>query len=525
MYSHRRGKGGKSRGDAWKGRVQAHAVPNTVGVFLGDVKYFIEDVLKMSLPTGVHHLLEIALDPVLEPGTILNGRQQPSKGLDADAEKIFKLLRPCPFVFVARSESGEDHRETLRLFRHLENLTFHAACSIEVFEFAGAEPREAWPYVFQHVIPAYVQHLDPAWFALPDQCVLSDRNPHRPPTSSSFCPVQSIRAVPVWSCSSGTYIFLVRPPDSHGHGIWTTVGGGVKRGRGGDRDLQHASQREWDEEVLAWPSATAWEPGVKALPWVVWKANSCAWENWSNCKPPEARERSDGWTSTVWQFLRASSSFLAETIAQGRSCKVVPHDFEVVRKGDPQEHLVRHHTEGLPYVEIEAGAWFRLDLETGTLHAPFPGADVRGDLGHDLLKSKESPALREKLRSTLSEWEAASPEEGGRILHCPHLACISPEGMRNKLDIYRDNFESLQLSSEESTARLIRCVNTGLEADTYHQFYAEEIQALLERRADPTVTVGLSSQATSVLDAVVQNNNLRTSVKERTEEFLRRALR
>ncbi|CAE7435742.1 unnamed protein product [Symbiodinium necroappetens] len=111
------------------------------------------------------------------------------------------------------------------------------------------------------------------------------------------------------------------------------------------------------------------------------------------------------------------------------------------------------------------------------------------------------------------------------MLHCPHLACISPEGMRNKLDIYRDNFESLQLSSEESTARLIRCVNTGLEADTYHQFYAEEIQALLERRADPAVTVGLSSQATSVLDAVVQNNNLRTSVKERTEEFLRRALR
>ena len=492
------GKGGKSGGKAWKRQVQAHAVSNTVGVFLGDVKYFVEDVLKMSLLAGVHHLLEIALDPALEPGTILNGRQQPSKGLDAGAEKFFKLLRTCPFVFVARSESVADHREMLRLFRHLESLTFHAACSIEVFEFAGAEPWEAWPYVFLHVIPAYIQHLDRAWFPPPDQCVLSDFNPRRPPTSL-FCPVQSIRVVPVWSCSSGTYIFLVRPPDSHGHGpgIWTTVGGGVKRGRRGDRDVQHASQREWDEEVLAWPSPTAWEPGVKALQWVVWKANSCSWENWSNCKPPEVRERGDGWTSTVWQFVLASTSFFEKTIGQGGSCKVVPDDFEVVRTGDPQEHLVRHHTEGLPYVELEAGAWFRLDVETGFLHAPFAGADVRGDLGHDLLKSKESQALREQLRSKLSEWDAVNPE-GGSALQCPYLACISPEGMRNKLEIYRGNFESLGLSSEQSTARLIRCVNSGLEADAYHQFYAEEIQALLELRADPTVTDGISSQATSV---------------------------
>ena len=340
MHSYMPGKGGKSGGKAWKRQVQAHAVSNTVGVFLGDVKYFVEDVLKMSLLADVHHLLEIALDPALEPGTILNGRQQPSKGLDAGAEKFFKLLRTCPFVFVARSESVADHREMLRLFRHLESLTFHAACSIEVFEFAGAEPWEAWPYVFLHVIPAYIQHLDRAWFPPPDQCVLSDFNPRRPPTSSLFCPVQSIRVVPVWSCSSGTYIFLVRPPDSHGHGIWTTVGGGVKRGRRGDRDVQHASQREWDEEVLAWPSPTAWEPGVKALQWVVWKANSCSWENWSNCKPPEVRERGDGWTSTVWQFVLASTSFFEKTIGQGGSCKVVPDDFEVVRKGGPQEHLV-----------------------------------------------------------------------------------------------------------------------------------------------------------------------------------------
>ena len=148
-------------------------------------------------------------------------------------------------------------------------------------------------------------------------------------------------------------------------------------------------------------------------------------------------------------------------------------------------------------MELEAGAWFRLDVETGFLHAPFAGADVRGDLGHDLLKSKESQALREQLRSKLSEWDAVNPE-GGSALQCPYLACISPEGMRNKLEIHRGNFESLGLSSEQSTARLIRCVNSGLEADAYHQFYAEDIQALLELRADPTVTDGISSQATSV---------------------------
>ena len=71
--------------------------------------------------------------------------------------------------------------------------------------------------------------------------------------------------------------------------------------------------------------------------------------------------------------------------------------------------------------------------------------------------------------------------------------------MRNKLEIFRANFDSLGLTAQDSTARLIRCVSSGLESDAHHQFYAEEVQALLECRADPTATEGLSSRADSVL--------------------------
>ena len=52
--------------------------------------------------------------------------------------------------------------------------------------------------------------------------------------------------------------------------------------------------------------------------------------------------------------------------------------------------------------------------------------------------------------------------------------------MRNKLDIYRANFASLKLSAQDSTVRLVKCVSNALNSDEYHQFYAEEVKALLE---------------------------------------------
>ena len=174
---------------------------------------------------------------------------------------------------------------------------------------------------------------------------------------------------------------------------------------------------------------------------------------------------------------------------------MIPNDCEVVRKHDPPEQLIRHHSHGIPYVELEIGAWFRLDLSSGNLHAPFEGAEVRGDLSHTVLKS---PALRERLRRQLFDWGVprASKDVG---LQCPHVACVSPEGLRNKLDIYRANFQILGLSAQQCTKRLIRCVSDGLANDSYHQFYAEEVQALLERGADPTATTGLPNEAASVL--------------------------
>ena len=134
------GKGGKGGRKIWpsgpsRRDASADAVgqwvdtpANSIGIFLGDVQYFVEDVLMLPLAHGIRYLLTLALDPAVESDTILNGSQALLQSLDSTATGFLDRLQPCPaekpVVFVARSESEAEHSAMMSLFQNLQTLRF-----------------------------------------------------------------------------------------------------------------------------------------------------------------------------------------------------------------------------------------------------------------------------------------------------------------------------------------------------------------------------------------------------------------
>ncbi|CAE8644786.1 unnamed protein product [Polarella glacialis] len=478
-----------------------------VGVFLGDVEYYIRDVLRKEPLDGLAWLFAVAKSHGGK--TLLDGSEKPVEGVELPLAFV-----ACPFVLLAEASSAEDQGRAMKELKTLEYLQFKCRCSVKVFALEGPRPEPEWSFVFKHVIPAFVlqfQQAEPHWFLPPDQ--IEGRNAW-PQRAAIMPPVNRVAVVPVYSAGRSLFLFLVQQPECLGQGVWTTVGGAPKHGADGDKGILDTCVREWSEEVQAFPPTTAMEIGDDdhAIQWVVWKANSSAWKSWSNCMPPGSRANSDGMSSTAWLFKKANSSFFASTV--GHKVSLIPDAAKVVRKTDPLDRFKLIHTDGLPFVEQEFGAWFRLDCTTGKLFTHLQDAEVRGDLEYTILRSPE-------LRSRLALWCNDEP------LRCasefPHDVIASPEGLRNKLELFKFNMEGW--SSEACTKQLVKRVSNGFENDEFHQPYSEEIQALLEFNADPAATEQLPDGVHSVLMAVLLNRNLRESVAMRSAEHLCRSLR
>ena len=423
--------------------------------------------------------------------------------VDSFCDRLVACPEKQPVVFVARDEGP-----ILEAFRRLEALSFHCGC-IEVFQFKGPEPPQPdfrWPYVFSYVIPEYVsQRVPRKWFLPPHQVIQRDKGP----PEKAFCPVQNVYIFPVVPSSRGAYLFLVRPPeDSHGHGVWKAVGGGVKRGHSGDPDVDSACMREWQEEAMAWPYGDCFEAKAEPLKWIVWKANSSAWANWCNCSPDGGcYSKKDGWSATAWTFALATPDFFRKS-AEGAVCHLVSEAQEVVKGSDAKERI---HSEGLPFLEVDSGKWFHLclDEEPPRLYSQCAGAKVRGDLGYDLLTRPSE--LRDELLKCTRQWQR--PEFDDMLQQrepWEHAVEISADGMCDKLEILHHNLR--HLSPQDSSERLVSLLSRALQSPV-DQFYSEEIQVLLERRADPTQEIPTGG---SPLDAVRRNEHLNPSVRKKT---------
>mmetsp|Transcript_26050 Transcript_26050/g.52180 ORF Transcript_26050/g.52180 Transcript_26050/m.52180 type:complete len:132 (+) Transcript_26050:3-398(+) len=98
---------------------------------------------------------------------------------------------------------------------------------------------------------------------------------------------------------------------------------------------------------------------------------------------------------------------------------------------------------------------------------------------------------------------------------------MSPDGVRDKLKIFKLNLGDLV--PEESSRMLANCIENGLVADNYHQFYAEEVEHYLHCGAEVGAVV--TNDRLPLLHAVLLNDNLRESVALRSCELLQSAYR
>mmetsp|Transcript_44027 Transcript_44027/g.126093 ORF Transcript_44027/g.126093 Transcript_44027/m.126093 type:complete len:561 (+) Transcript_44027:53-1735(+) len=479
-----------------------------VGIFFGDVEHFVKDVLDRTLVAALPWLLVVA-DSVVG---VVTGEE------DVDETRCLPLpdFVACPFVVVGKVEP--EHADLIQRMARLESLRFHGGASIKVFSLTGPSPQSEWSFVFKHVVPQFVsqcQAEEPQWFLPPNQ------KDGRMPTLRDGIPfpVDRVGVVPVCSTDSGLFIFLVRPPDTHGQ-VWTTIGGSVRRGRPGDedrpgdKDVFGTCQREWDEEALAFPFDYALEAGADScLQHVVWKANGKDWKNWSNCLPAGCAVEKGGVSSKAWLFVQATQKFFQDTC--GGVVELVPDGKEVVRKGESRERLKLRHRDGLPFLEQEKGAWFRLDAESGRLFAQFEGAAVRGDLGFTVLRSE---GLRGRL---FAKFDGRMALPAAPLV--THDVIVSPEGLKNKLEVLKFSFGNLP--PEVSTERLLRCVSDALDhpGEFRYQFYAEEVEFYLLCGADPLAVDGLPTGVNSVLQAVLLNDTLNENVAFRSADHLCRA--
>lgn len=217
-------------------------------------------------------------------------------------------------------------------------------------------------------------------------------------------------------------------------------------------------------------------------------------------------------SSMAWIFVKANEDFFTQTV--GQKVDLIPKGLDVVRKTDTKDRLQLVHTRGLPFVELETGAWFQLDLSSGKLFGHFEGAQVRGDFGYTVLQSQ-------RLRKRLTQWCKDEPPTFSS--ECCHAAVINPEGLRNKLEVLL--FNTTGLSPEDSTQQLASCVIKGYENDEYHQFYSEDIEAFLKRGANPAAIDYLPAGMPSILMAVISNGSLRENIALRSAELLFEALK
>eukprot|EP00930_Biecheleria_cincta_P089471 TRINITY_DN78783_c0_g1_i1.p1 TRINITY_DN78783_c0_g1~~TRINITY_DN78783_c0_g1_i1.p1 ORF type:complete len:566 (-),score=76.77 TRINITY_DN78783_c0_g1_i1:154-1851(-) len=481
-----------------------------IAVVPGDVEYFIRDVLQKGRSEGLAWLFALACES--ENGYMPKGNERPDEFVKSALPFI-----ELPFALVLEARDEAEQREVMERLQVLQALRFSNGSSIRVFEIKGPKPeRDSWSFVFEYVIPEFVRQLrleEPEWFL---QCDHFEGNRAQLQRITAGPPVERVAVVPAFPAGNSIFMFLVQQPHSLGAGVWTTIGGMPKRGKGGDGSVLGTAWREWSEEVLAYPIGFSLDEGEiehSLIQWVTWKTNSRAWQNWGNWMPTGAQQLDDGVSSTAWLFVQATESFVSETI--GRQVELIPGDAKVVRKSDPKDQRRLIHTEGFHFVEQEKGAWFRFDLSSGKLYTSFSAAQVRGDLGYTVLQSKG-------LRKRFADWR------GQKLIDVPsdcccHPAVISAEGLRNKLPVYELNYAGV--SPEDSTTRLAVSVSEGYESDKYHQFYSEEIEALLKKGADPTVTGPLPPDVPSVLVAVLRNQNLRGNIALRSAELLCQELR
>ena len=179
-------------------------------------------------------------------------------------------------------------------------------------------------------------------------------------------------------------------------------------------------------------------------------------------------------------------------------CHLVPETQEVTTSD-----MARIHSEGLPFLEVESGAWFhlRLDEEPPRLYSQSAGLLAR--------QSK----LQDELLLRVEQWQTAQFDvlpgrEPWDREPWEHVVEISADGMREKLDVYTHNFR--HFTPEQSTERMVSVVSRALESPI-DQFYSEEIVALLQRGAVPTK---------EVLDKVRRNEHLNSSVRQKTIKAL-----
>eukprot|EP00927_Polykrikos_kofoidii_P067421 TRINITY_DN62911_c0_g1_i1.p1 TRINITY_DN62911_c0_g1~~TRINITY_DN62911_c0_g1_i1.p1 ORF type:complete len:569 (-),score=85.68 TRINITY_DN62911_c0_g1_i1:107-1813(-) len=481
-----------------------------IGVFLGDVEYFVVDVLNKSLSDGLAWLFAVAWE--YDSSSPVDGSEWP----DGSVDPPLPCFLECPFALVCEAGSDAEQASILERLKILEDLQFHCGGVIKVFGFKGPKPWAEWSFVFTHVIPQFTQQLreaEPQWFCKPDQLV--GRVP-RPLGSDTLAlvPVHRVALVPSFFARDELFFFLVKSPEALGHGVWTTVGGKARQGGQGDSSFFGTAMREWSEEVLAFSPQVALNTSASdgVFPWVVWKANSREWVSWSNVLSPGGSCNEDGVSSMAWLFVEAMPEFFTETF--GHESDLAPADADVVRKTDTRDRFRLVHTKGVPFIEQEKGAWFRLDMCSGKLFTYFEGAQVRGDFGFSVLQSKD---LRDQL--ALLGYPNHELPVGGR---CNHEVAVSPEGLRNKFEVLK--FNTANLSPEASTKELVAIIGRGLLSDEYHQFYSEEVEAFLARGADPTAAEGLPAAAPSLLGAVLLNWHLHDNVALRSAEFLCRAL-
>lgn len=508
--------GGARRRSTEVGEASGRLCP-CIAVLLADVRHFIKDCLEEGPLNGLTWLLAVARSV---PG-VVTGLEKPEATATASCRQVLEgaLVVERPWVVVLNATSHAQQQNTLQQLQPLVDLKFHAGGGVAIVALDAPQPVASWSFVFQHVLPAYRRKLkqqESQWFIEPDFLGEEGDEPELAVSRDADVSVDSIRILPTFYGNGKLFLFLVRDTSgSRGfRSVWTTIGGGVKRGKHGDRDLSATLRREWDEEVLAFPwqhvlgdSGSDMQAAV-----VVWKRNSATWENQRNCYCQNLKH-GQGISSVRWCFAAASREFFKETV--GRPVQLCLADLEVARKASPPELKKRVHTHGITFVEHDVGAWFQLDSKSGALLACCDIAGVRGDLGHGILQQDSRRKRIVDIISTSSESYLEDLDELQWF-----LVGVTPDGLRNKLPVIRANFRSL--TPEAATKELTACV---LSEDP---LYPEVIQVLLEMHADPGGCEDLlrESAVTSPLEALLRKtSSVCESVASKTTKLLLDAYR
>eukprot|EP00429_Kryptoperidinium_foliaceum_P052443 CAMPEP_0176078880 /NCGR_PEP_ID=MMETSP0120_2-20121206/39449_1 /TAXON_ID=160619 /ORGANISM="Kryptoperidinium foliaceum, Strain CCMP 1326" /LENGTH=539 /DNA_ID=CAMNT_0017412631 /DNA_START=29 /DNA_END=1644 /DNA_ORIENTATION=- len=326
------------------------AESQTVGVFLEEIAYFMDDMDK-----DLWWLLRVAHQP--EPPAVVRGDEEVPPLENEAVEAIIERLR------ARANEHAEQHQNQVRakiviipavvpeertVLHALRSLKFHCKGRVEVFQ-CMKEARNTAIWAAYHNC---VASMEPQW-------VLRADGP-----GGKECFSQCVVVVPVYidKAKQEIKVFNVWCPEKKKR-HWAFPGGDILRGA--DRNLYDAARREFETEVGSCFGMSWSECFVTDLP----QDADAPLDDDAVCLYVELEKDGVRYPTRPHFFVQVSEAFYSTSRCYEDHSGVIqlPMPAGEHVRWDDLASARRVHLEGIPFVEHDEARWVSLEFETGRI--------------------------------------------------------------------------------------------------------------------------------------------------------------